>query len=97
MNKEELLPFIEDGLTLKEIGEKFKIKSSSGVKRWLDKYGLTTQKNITMKKIPEKNLINVQRVKRRNQNEMWFSLNQADYFNKSIPVDEKIKNYYKNH
>ena len=57
----------------------------------------TGGKNITTENITAKNLINVQRVTRRKPNEMWFSFNQADYFDESIPVDDIMKNYYKNH
>ena len=44
------MPLIEQGMTLKEIGVRFNIQSPSGVKKWLDRYGISTKKNITMKK-----------------------------------------------
>lgn len=50
MEKEKLIPLIKQGLTLKEIGVYFGIKSPNGIKRWLDKYGLSTDKHITMRK-----------------------------------------------
>lgn len=48
MTKEELIPLINKGLSLKEIADYFGFKSVNGAWRWLKKYNLTTQKNITM-------------------------------------------------
>jgi acetaldehyde dehydrogenase/alcohol dehydrogenase len=57
----------------------------------------TGGKNITTENITAKNLINIQRVSRRKPNELWFSHNQANYFDESLSVDEIMNEYYKNH
>jgi acetaldehyde dehydrogenase/alcohol dehydrogenase len=57
----------------------------------------TGGKNITTENITAKNLINVQRVSRRKPNELWFSFNQANYYDESLSVDEIMNEYYKNH
>ncbi len=57
----------------------------------------TGGKNITTENITAKNLINIQRVSRRKPNELWFSHDQAQYYNESLSVDEIMKEYYKNH
>jgi acetaldehyde dehydrogenase/alcohol dehydrogenase len=57
----------------------------------------TGGKNITTENITAKNLINIQRVTRRKPNEMWFGFDQAKYFDESIPIDEIMNEYYKNH
>ena len=57
----------------------------------------TGGKNITTENITAKNLINIQRVSRRKPNELWFSHNQAKYFDESFTTDEIMKEYYKNH
>jgi acetaldehyde dehydrogenase/alcohol dehydrogenase len=57
----------------------------------------TGGKNITTENISAKNLINIQRVSRRKPNELWFSHNQANYFDESLSVDEIMNEYYKNH
>ena len=57
----------------------------------------TGGKNITTENITAKNLINIQRVSRRKPNELWFSHNQANYFDESFTADEIMKEYYKNH
>jgi len=57
----------------------------------------TGGKNITTENITAKNLINIQRICRRKPNELWFSHNQANYFDESLSVDEIMNEYYKNH
>jgi acetaldehyde dehydrogenase/alcohol dehydrogenase len=57
----------------------------------------TGGKNITTENITAKNLINIQRVSRRKPSELWFSYNQAGYFDESLTTDEIMKDYYKNH
>ena len=57
----------------------------------------TGGKNITTENITAKNLINIQRVSRRMPNELWFSHDQARYYDESLSADEIMKEYYKNH
>jgi acetaldehyde dehydrogenase/alcohol dehydrogenase len=57
----------------------------------------TGGKNITTENITAKNLINIQRVSRRKPSELWFSFNQASYYDESLPVDAIMNEYYKNH
>ena len=57
----------------------------------------TGGKNITTENITAKNLINIQRVSRRKPNELWFSHDQASYYDESLGTDEIMKEYYKNH
>jgi len=57
----------------------------------------TGGKNITTENITAKHLINIQRVSRRMPNELWFSHDQAAYYDETLGVDEIMKGYYKNH
>jgi acetaldehyde dehydrogenase/alcohol dehydrogenase len=57
----------------------------------------TGGKNITTENITAKNLLNIQRVSRRKPNELWFSHDQAQYYDETLSTDEIIKEYYKNH
>jgi acetaldehyde dehydrogenase/alcohol dehydrogenase len=57
----------------------------------------TGGKNITTENITAKNLINIQRVSRRKPNELWFSYDQANYYDESVDADKIMREYYKNH
>ena len=57
----------------------------------------TGGKNITTENISAKNLINIQRVSRRRNNELWFGFDQSAYYNESLTADQITETYYKNH
>jgi acetaldehyde dehydrogenase/alcohol dehydrogenase len=57
----------------------------------------TGGKNITTENISAKNLINIQRVSRRRNNELWFGFDQSAYYNESLTAEQITETYYKNH
>ncbi len=57
----------------------------------------TGGKNITTENISAKNLINIQRVSRRRNNELWFGFDKSAYYNESLTAEQITETYYKNH
>ncbi|NTW83266.1 MAG: aldehyde dehydrogenase family protein [Chlorobiaceae bacterium] len=57
----------------------------------------TGGKNITTENISARHLINIQRVSRRKNNQLWSGFNLANYYDESLSTDEILGNYHKNH
>lgn len=53
-------------------------------------------KNITTENVSARQLINIQRVCRRNPNHQWFNFNQKEYFDESTDAKAMFRQYYKN-
>jgi acetaldehyde dehydrogenase / alcohol dehydrogenase len=57
----------------------------------------TGGKNITTENISARHLINIQRVSRRKNNQLWSGFDLANYYDESLSTDEILGNYHKNH
>ncbi len=57
----------------------------------------TGGKNITTENITARHLINIQRVSRRKQNQLWSGFDSSKYFDETLSDDDILKDYYKNH
>jgi acetaldehyde dehydrogenase/alcohol dehydrogenase len=57
----------------------------------------TGGKNITTENITARHLLNIQRVSRRKPSELWFSFDKSKYYDETIPDEELLNEYYKNH
>ena len=57
----------------------------------------TGGKNITTDNVTAKNLLNIQRISYRRENERFLRFDKSMYFDESIPVEDIVKKYNKNY